>query len=76
MTTPRTRADWQAMADGLTLRTQAFIDGRYVDAADGGTFACISPIDGRVLGQVAAGGQADIDRAVRASRRSSLPPGS
>ena len=70
MTTPRTRADWQAMADGLVLRTQAFIDGEYVDAADGATFDCISPIDGRVLGKVAAGGQADIDRAVRAARRS------
>ena len=62
MTTPRTRADWQAMADGLTLRTQAFIDGRYVDAADGRTVDCISPIDGRVLGQVAAGGQILVDQ--------------
>ena len=66
----RTRAEWQAMAEGLTLRTRAFIDGRPVDAADGARFDCISPIDGRVLGQVAACGAVDVDRAVRAARRS------
>jgi NAD-dependent aldehyde dehydrogenases len=70
MTTPRTRADWQAMAEGLQLRTRAFIDGQYVDAADGRTFDCTSPIDGRVLGQVARCSQADVERAVRAARRS------
>ena len=70
MSTARTRADWQAMADGLDLRTRAFIDGRYVDAADGRSFDCTSPIDGRVLGQVARCGQADVERAVRAARRS------
>lgn len=70
MTAPRTRADWQALADGLSLRTRALIDGRYVDAAGGGTFDCISPIDGRVLGKVADGQAEDIDRAVAAARRS------
>ena len=70
MTTPDTRERWQAIADGLALRTRAFIDGRYVDAADGRTFDCISPIDGRVLAQVAEGGAEDIDRAVAAARRS------
>ena len=70
MNAPRTRDAWQAMADALHLRTQAFIDGRYVDAASGKTFDCISPIDGRVLGQVAEGGAEDIERAVAAARRS------
>lgn len=70
MSTPATREHWQALAAGLSLRTQAFIGGRYVDAADGGTFDCVSPIDGRVLGRVAAGGAIDIDRAVAAARRS------
>jgi len=50
--------------------TQAFIDGQYVDAVDGGTFDCRSPIDGRLLGRVAACGPRDIDRAVAAARRS------
>ncbi len=73
--------DWQARADALTLRGQAYIDGAYADAADGATFAATSPIDGRKLADVAACGQADIDRAVAAARRafdsgvwSGLPP--
>ena len=35
MSNPRTQQDWQAMAATLSIRTQAFIDGRYVDAASG-----------------------------------------
>ncbi len=70
MNTPHTRDSWQALANGLQLRTQAFIDGKYVDAASGRTFDCVSPIDGRVLGQVAACAAEDIERAVIASRRS------
>ncbi len=64
-----TRAEWQARADKLSIRTQAFIDGRYVDAVGGRRFDCISPIDGRVLGQIAECDEADVDLAVRASRR-------
>ena len=70
MNTPRTRDSWQALADGLNIRTQAFIDGRHVDAASGKTFECISPIDGRSLGRVAECGAEDIERAVLAARRS------
>jgi 4-guanidinobutyraldehyde dehydrogenase / NAD-dependent aldehyde dehydrogenase len=70
MTAPRTQQDWKAMAAGLSIRTQAFIDGKYVDAASGKTFDCVSPIDGRVLGQVADGQEEDINRAVAAARRS------
>ena len=70
MSAPRTRDNWQALADGLQIRTQAFIDGQYVDAASGKTFDCISPIDGRSLGRVAEGEAEDIERAVIAARRS------
>jgi len=70
MNAPRTREDWQAMAERLSIRTQAFVDGRFVDAVGGATFDCISPIDGRVLGKVADGDTHDIDRAVAAARRS------
>lgn len=44
------RSHWQALALQLSMPGQAFIDGRYVDAASGARFDCISPIDGRVLG--------------------------
>ncbi|CUJ38802.1 aldehyde dehydrogenase [Achromobacter xylosoxidans] len=60
---------WQARANALTLRGQAYIDGAYADAADGATFAATSPIDGRKLADVAACGKADVDRAVAAARR-------
>jgi aminomuconate-semialdehyde/2-hydroxymuconate-6-semialdehyde dehydrogenase len=46
-----------------------FIDGRFVDAADGATFASISPIDNSPIATVAEGGAEDVDRAVRAARR-------
>jgi gamma-glutamyl-gamma-aminobutyraldehyde dehydrogenase/4-guanidinobutyraldehyde dehydrogenase/NAD-dependent aldehyde dehydrogenase len=53
----------------MTMRTEAFIDGRFVPAADGRTFATVSPRDGSEIAQVARGGAEDIDRAVRAARR-------
>jgi gamma-glutamyl-gamma-aminobutyraldehyde dehydrogenase len=65
-----TRADWQARAEALKPRSQALIDGRFVDAMDGRSFDCISPIDGRVLGEVARCGAADAELAVVAARRS------
>jgi gamma-glutamyl-gamma-aminobutyraldehyde dehydrogenase/4-guanidinobutyraldehyde dehydrogenase/NAD-dependent aldehyde dehydrogenase len=51
------------------MRTEAFIDGRFVPAADGRTFATISPRDGSQIAQVARGGAEDVDRAVGAARR-------
>lgn len=60
--------DLKSRAAGLQFRNQAFIGGRYVDAASGETFDCISPVDGRVLTQVAACGSEDVDRAVKAAR--------
>ncbi|MEE8187674.1 MAG: aldehyde dehydrogenase [Kiloniellales bacterium] len=59
----------KSQADGLSYRSQAFIDGAYVDAADGKTFDCVSPIDGKTLAQVAACDKEDVDRAVAAARR-------
>ncbi|HJW21986.1 MAG TPA: aldehyde dehydrogenase [Candidatus Limnocylindrales bacterium] len=59
-----------AIAAGPTFRTRAFIDGRFVDAASGETFATENPATGQVLTHVAAGGEADVDVAVAAARRS------
>ncbi len=69
MSKPHTREQWQARAAALQLRSQAFIDGRYVDAASGKTFDCISPIDGKVIVAVSECGSEDVDRAVGAARR-------
>jgi aldehyde dehydrogenase (NAD+) len=46
-----------------------FIDGQFVDPADGGSFKTISPATEEVLAEVGEAGAADVDRAVRAARR-------
>src|SRR6266699_5095522 len=40
---------WHERARTLEFRTQAFIDGRYVDAASGATFDTINPGTGKLL---------------------------
>ncbi|CAB3787622.1 NADP/NAD-dependent aldehyde dehydrogenase PuuC [Paraburkholderia caffeinitolerans] len=64
-----THEHWQARAASLRFDGLAYIDGSFTPAADGATFACFSPIDGRKLADLAACGEADVDRAVRAARR-------
>ncbi|HET9615115.1 MAG TPA: aldehyde dehydrogenase [Candidatus Limnocylindrales bacterium] len=54
---------------GDSLRTRAFIDGAFVDAASGRTYAVENPATGEVIAEVAEGGAADVDRAVAAARR-------
>ncbi|MFC3626669.1 aldehyde dehydrogenase family protein [Vogesella amnigena] len=63
-------AYWQARAAALPIELRAFIDGSYSWAADGETLPCVSPADGRLLGEFARCGSADVDRAVAAARRS------
>ena len=55
--------------DGLTFRTQAFIDGRFVDAADGETYVTENPATGQPLANIARCGPQDVDLAVAAARR-------
>src|SRR5580765_4057464 len=59
---------WHERARSLSLRTQAFIAGRYVDAASGVTFDSINPATGKLLARVASGDTEDINRAVAAAR--------
>ncbi|WP_440708052.1 aldehyde dehydrogenase [Herbiconiux sp. YIM B11900] len=61
--------DWIAAAAALTPETRLFIDGAYTAAADGAVFDSIAPRDGSLLARVAAAGEADVDRAVRAASR-------
>ena len=51
---PETQS-WHERARTLSFRTQAFIDGRYLDAASGATFDTINPATGKLLARVAAG---------------------
>ena len=59
---------WHERAAALRIDGRAVIDGQRRDAASGEAFACVSPIDGRVLTQAARGRGADIDAAVASAR--------
>ncbi len=60
--------DWKARASQARIPTEAVIDGKSAAAASGKTFDCVSPIDGKVLGKIAAGDAEDVDRAVKSAR--------
>ncbi len=64
-----TQADVAAIRSRIAIKGQAFIDGRFVDAASGEMFDDISPRDGKAIARVAAGDAEDVDRAVKAARR-------
>ena len=62
--------DWIAKAAAVRFRDKAFIDGKFVPARSGGTFASINPATGETLAEVASCGEDDIDAAVVVARRS------
>jgi len=47
--------------------TQLFIDGQWLEAADGRTLAVVNPATGKEIGRVAHAGRADLDRALAAA---------
>jgi aldehyde dehydrogenase (NAD+)/phenylacetaldehyde dehydrogenase len=51
-----------------SVHTRLFIDGDFVDAVGGGTFATFNPASGETIADVAAAAAADVDAAVRAAR--------
>ncbi|MGV9383797.1 aldehyde dehydrogenase family protein [Nonomuraea sp. NPDC003707] len=59
----------KSVEDFVATPRQLFIDGRWVDAASGRTFATPNPATGRPLAQVAEADAEDVERAVRAARR-------
>lgn len=63
-------ADWRRLADKVSLRAQAHIDGRFTDARDGETFQAINPATEAVIANVASCNAADVNDAVRAARAS------
>jgi gamma-glutamyl-gamma-aminobutyraldehyde dehydrogenase len=62
-------AEWHRRAGALRYETRHYIDGEFVDSADGGRFEVVNPATLEALCAVAAGGAAEIDRAVAAARR-------
>ncbi|MDD4923304.1 MAG: aldehyde dehydrogenase [Dehalococcoidales bacterium] len=69
MTVSITRAEAYDIANKITIRNLAFIDGKYYEAADGATFNTINPATEKLITSVAHCGSTDVDRAVKAARR-------
>ncbi|BCY10740.1 aldehyde dehydrogenase [Actinoplanes sp. L3-i22] len=61
--------DWHAIAGTVEFRSDAFIDGKPVPAADGRRLPTVDPATGAVLAEIAACGDEDVDRAVASARR-------
>jgi gamma-glutamyl-gamma-aminobutyraldehyde dehydrogenase len=66
--TELSKHEWIARAQRVSLRTEAFINGKFQAASSGRTFDSINPATGMVLGKVAACEAADVDAAVKAAR--------
>src|ERR1700738_5512834 len=66
----RDRGGWERLSASSRPEGRAFIAGRPVAARDGGVFDDVSPIDGKVVCQVARCRAADVDAAVRAAGNS------
>ncbi|WP_028996566.1 NAD-dependent succinate-semialdehyde dehydrogenase [Azohydromonas australica] len=49
--------------------TQLFINGQWLDAADGRTLAVFNPASGQEIGRVAHAGKADLDKALEAAQK-------
>jgi 4-guanidinobutyraldehyde dehydrogenase / NAD-dependent aldehyde dehydrogenase len=60
--------NWHTLAKALKIDGRAFINGERINAVDGATFECFSPIDSQKLCDVASCKSADIDLAVSAAR--------
>ena len=59
---------WHERSKTVQIDGRAVVDGKRVDAVSGAHFDCISPIDGRKLGEVARCTESDVDLAVHSAR--------
>jgi acyl-CoA reductase-like NAD-dependent aldehyde dehydrogenase len=59
---------WHERSRTVDIRTKAFINGNYVDAASGATFDSVNPGTGKLLARVTSCDTEDVDRAVSAAR--------
>lgn len=55
--------------DFLAKEKQLLIDGKWVNAESGKTFETKNPANDQVIGKVAEGSKADVDKAVKAARK-------
>ncbi|SEF95780.1 aldehyde dehydrogenase [Marinobacterium lutimaris] len=67
--TVQTKEYWLSKQQQIELKTQAFIDGAFVNASNGDTYDTINPASGELLAKTAACSSADVDSAVESARR-------
>jgi succinate-semialdehyde dehydrogenase/glutarate-semialdehyde dehydrogenase len=58
-----------SLSDPSLLKSQAYVDGQWIDADSGDTFAVTNPANGEVITQVAKLGAAETSRAISAAQR-------
>jgi len=63
------KTDYKSIANKLKFEGRAYINGKYVDAIDGGKFKNINPATGETLCSVAKCNNKDVDLAVKVSRK-------
>ncbi len=63
-----TRDEIVAIANGLSLPTQAFVNGEFVDSASGASFETVNPANRSVITSIASCDAVDVDRAVSAAQ--------
>ncbi len=78
---PVVRGFWRAAAvplfwwgetmatETVSVSTRMYIDGKWVDALDGGTLKIENPANESIIAEVAYGGRADAERAIEAAAR-------
>ena len=59
----------KAKVADLNIRNQSYVDGKFVDAADGKTYSCINPSNGQTITKIPDCSSEDVDRVVAAARR-------
>lgn len=62
------KAQIPAALEGV-IRTELFIDGKFIPAESGETMATLNPHDNSEIAQIAMAGKADVDKAVAAAQR-------
>jgi 4-(gamma-glutamylamino)butanal dehydrogenase len=60
--------EYKAIATGLSLPTQAFVNGAFRPAISGKTFDSVNPATGEVIAKISACDEADVDYAVGKAR--------
>jgi len=75
MTAITSKSGWIEAAEKLTIRGQAFIGGKFVNARSGKTFPALNPANGKIVANISACEAADVDAAV-ASARAAFESGS